>query len=313
MKGFEKYAPFLSLLSIAMDGPRVDIRFTEGQWRDIYATACRQSVQGLLLDAVKTLPQGSGIGKGLLAEWLIAERGLEESYQKHSAIVAKQRGTWEKHGVDAVLLKGLTSAAFYPVPSHRVLGDIDWWMKTDRDWDNALEVLSSNGLAWEHDSDGDIHYELAGVVVEHHHDGLVEDGPVGELFLRNEHVLHHAMVMGVGMRQICDYAFALRSLEGQYDRDEYENVLRREGILKWTLVLEELVRGLQAGTCPESLSKKARRLLVLVMEDGNMGLDKPNRFSGFFPRATLFLGLCPGKFIGRWCSLAVGRVKRKRK
>lgn len=275
-------------------------------WEKIYSTACRQSVQGVMFSCIESLPPGSGLPQDLAAKWYADVRRIEDEYARQSAVASKQMSTWKKHGVDAVLLKGLSVAPFYPVPQRRVSGDIDWWMRTSSDWDKALEVLQANGLEWEMDSDGDIHYNLAGVVIEHHREGLVEDGPAGVLYLLNEHIMHHAMVFGVGLRQICDYALALQRYVGTEWEARYRRIVSERGMEKWTGVLDAAVDALLG----ESVVAE-NPLIDLVMLDGNMGLDKANRFSGFWKRASLFAKVAPGAFASRWFGLVVGRIKKK--
>ena len=290
------------------------------EWRAVYESAARQSVQGVVFSAVESLPYDSPSRppKALLARWALDVQGIESFSRRNRAVMLKQKEVWDRRGVDAVLLKGWSVAQYYPQPERRVSGDVDWWMRTPEAWDKALAVLASNGIKPETDSDGDIHYELGGVVVEHHRSGLVEDGPAGVLFLLNTHILHHAMVMGVGLRQLCDYAVAREAFRRE-SGDGWPAVLGRYGELaaaggltKWTAVLDGAVAeiGLPDADVDPSVRRKSLRLLDLVIADGNFGLDKRNRFGGFFSRAGLLLGICPGTFIRRWLSLAAGRIRR---
>lgn len=303
---------FLQLLRMALSGDggcRVpeDFRLTEGQWRSVYDMAVRQSVQGMLFDVVKALPESAGVPAGLAVSWYLESRRIESGHELHRKLVEKQEEAWKRAGVDAVMVKGLAVAKYYPRPESRVLGDIDWWMRTGTDWDRALEVLGRNGIDYDTDSDGDISYELGGVVVEHHHRGYEIDGTVGELLLLSEHILHHAMVFGVGLRQVCDYYYASRALEGQYDAAEYRAALRERGLCRWAEVLDDLVDVLARGA---EGTADARKLLALVLADGDMGLDKHRRASGFGQRAALFLRIAPQHFLSRWTGLAFGRLKR---
>ena len=305
------YDDFMKVLALAMGWSGDSLPpMGADRWQAVYSIARRHAVQGIMFDAVEALPAGSGLPLDLSARWMLEVRSLEANSQHMEAVVARQRQTWAKHGVDAVLLKGLEVAAMYPHPRRRVCGDIDWWMRSQADWDKALEVLRSNGIAWEMDSDGDIHYTLAGVVIEHHHEGLEDDGPEGVLLLLNEHILHHALVMGIGMRQLCDYAAALKWYEGRFDKVHYAAMLRSRGLSKWTSVLEGSL-GLAGAPFAVRYQRLSRMLLDLVMSDGNMGLDKSNRYGGLVRRMWLFMRVCPGALVRRWCSLVLGRLKRK--
>ena len=310
MRRLDGYGVFFRLLKAALAGETCSVVLTEEEWRDVYDTACRQSVQGVMFPVIEALPKGSGIPSGLAGRWALDARRIEGDYRRHLAVVEKQRSTWAARGVDAVLLKGTASAALYPRPELRVCGDIDWWMRTDADWSKALKVLENNGIAYGYDSDGDISYSLAGVVVEHHRKGLISDSNGVVLYLLNEHIMHHAMVFGVGLRQLCDYALALKRYDAQENMEEYRMLVRENGLEAWTTVLDELAAFLMAPWDAAIPSGKAGSLLSLMMTDGNMGLDKEFRLSGLLRRATLFLSLAPGSFAKRWLGLVFGRLKR---
>ena len=292
----EKYRLFLDLVDAGIAGRPAQVPggMSPSEWEFLYDTSSRQAVQGLVYDALEQAPE-SNIPEDLAARWLMEIGEIEKNYARIEETVEMQAAAFRKHGIHFSLLKGLESAKYYPRPEHRIMGDIDWWMHSGDDWDAALELAKANGASPEYDSDGDVHYTVNGIVVEHHRKGLRTAGPCGELLLLNEHALHHALVTGVGMRQIADYKAALRYFDGKYDREEYEGLVEEEGLKPWTEVLE---------TLPD-------RFLELVMEDGNFGLDKKNRFSGFFKRASFFARIAPGEFVKRWWGLVVGRIKRK--
>lgn len=307
-----KYSDFFKLLSAALHPERKAsllpwMPLSAQDWQFIYDTASRHSVQGVMFDVVETLPAGSGLPASLAARWLDDTRKIEEAGRRISSVVEAQKKAWEAHGIDAVLIKGPESAKYYPVPLHRKGGDIDWWMRTDDDWRKALEVLRNNNIGWTVDSDGDVGYELGGVMVEHHRSGLPADGPEGELMMLAGHIFHHVSVSGVGLRQVCDFALALEWFEGRYDRGAYLGLARRMGLKRWTLLLESMVSVLD-GKHLEGHREKA--LLELVMEDGNFGFERKRRFSRFAGRALVAGVAAPGMFVRRWAGLVVGRMKR---
>lgn len=300
--GLDRYAVFFSLLRKALvpEGDMPDV--SGADWEFIFSTAGRHFVRALLYDAVKVLPPGSGISPVLAAGWLVSAKEAENNYKKISGVVDFQRGIWSSKGIDAVLLKGLCCSRFYPVPEHRTSGDIDWWMRGRADWDAALEWLTEEGLRWETDSDGDISYAYAGMVVEHHRKGLSGDGPEAELLFLADHVFHHAAVSGVGLRQVCDYAMARR----------YHGDIPLSGGGGWVRLLDAVAAIIMdpGVSLPSGLRRRAESFLALVMEDGNFGLDRKNRFGQFFRRAAVVGVTAPGKFIARWLGLGVGRMKR---
>ena len=302
----------LELMRVSLWGGQVSDGFslTADQWHELFLLSGNQSVQGVAFDALQNLPKNAGLPLSLAGTWMRETSKIETDYARMSAVVAKQKETWSRHSVNAVLLKGLESSKYYPVPQHRVCGDIDWWLPAADDWDKAIEVVKNNGLEMEMDSDGDIAYSLAGVVVEHHRKGLATDGPIGELVLLNEHVLHHAMVSGIGLRQVYDYALAKEYWAGKYDMVEYRHMLSSKALLKWTGLLDEVIDTVLKGEGVPS--KNAVRFMSLVWMDGNFGFGKQSRFGGFWSRAVLFMRYVPAQFVSRWTGLLVGRLRFSR-
>ncbi len=313
---------FLSLLRAALWNTPIDIDGTAPapeEWIEVYRLARFHTVQGLLFDVVRELPAQAGVPRSLSAQWLVEVSGLEGNYEKHKALVEAQDEFWKSNGVDAVLIKGLSVAAMYRVPEHRVLGDIDWCMPGRDNWRRSCELVRAKGYQIALDSDGDCNYVVDGIVVEHHRKGLPEQGVSGCLLMLSEHILHHAMVTGIGLRHICDMAVAYSHYCGRYNMDEYIKAIRRRGMYKWTVLLNEVLKSM-IGTSAEVLPAIPESNLVrsgdvelfneLVLSDGNFGLDKERRFSGFCKRARLFLRYAPGKFVRRWIGLLAGRASR---
>ena len=126
-----------------------------------------------------------------------------------------------------------------------------------------MSKIQSRGLAPEIDGDGDFHYNVKGVVVEHHKrwcdisspfkrgtvsaiekDNGYSQGPdsmtlapLTNLIQLNVHILKHVLVMGVGWRQLCDLALATKHYCGQYSKEEYVQAIGQLGLMRWTRLL----------------------------------------------------------------------------
>ena len=325
------------------------------QWKELVALAKAHTLAGTLSDALNSLPEDCDAPSEVLEPWLVEVQRTEEAYALHSKIVGMQRRTWEERGLKALLLKGLDSAAMYSVPEHRTCGDIDWYFGSAEDWKTANEIAAGNGCKLEMDSDGDVHYTLSGVVVEHHRrwndassararrviDALPPETPEAQLVMRNVHILKHAMVGGIGLRQLCDLAMAYRHYDGQYDPASLTGKLREAGLGKWNGLLNAFL--VQVIGC-EYIDKDDKVpaadlewLVRAVLDDGNFGRrrqsgsGKPQngnfgrgRQSGGKPqsgalalmgsalsRGCIFMKYAPCEYIARIRSLVRGRMKRK--
>lgn len=304
------YHMLVKLLRYALwDGGCNGIVLSGDEWLHLYHQAVLHKVQGVLYPAVSSLPPESGVPASLLKKWGEAAGCIKARNGHVSHVADVQAAAWSRRGIKAVELKGRSAAAFYPEPDLRVCGDIDWWFPDPEGWMSALVAARENGCYLETDSDGDVHYVLNGVVVEHHRHGLEADGAVGQLLLFNTHILHHAMGAGIGLRHLCDLALALDALDGKYDRGEYLSLLESRGLLKWNAVLEEIISYLKEGD-EDRCSRLAKRLLSSIMVDGEFGLGRSRRFAGMARRAWFFLRVAPCPFIRHWYHLIKGHFSR---
>lgn len=329
------------------------------QWKELAALAKAHTLAGTLSDALNSLPEDCDAPSEVLDPWLVEVQRTEEAYALHSKIVGMLRRTWEKRGLKALLLKGLDSAAMYSVPEHRTCGDIDWYFSSAEDWKTANEIAAGNGCKLEMDSDGDVHYTLSGVVVEHHRrwndassararrviDALPPETPEAQLVMRNVHILKHAMVGGIGLRQLCDLAMAYRHFDGQYDPASLTGKLREAGLGKWNGLLNAFL--VQVIGCEyididkddKVTAADLEWLVRAVLDDGNFGRGrqsgggkpksgalalmgsaissgKPQSgalalMGSALSRGCIFMKYAPCEYIARIRSLVKGRMKRK--
>lgn len=280
------------------------------EWSELYLVSRRQACQAVVFDSATRFD----MPVNLREVWSKEVAAIERRNARIAKVAEVQNAAWERRGITAVELKGQAVAALYPVPRHRISGDIDWWFPTREDWKKAIEAAHDNGCETRTDSDGDIHYTVSGVVVEHHSKGFQENTPEGRIAFLCWHIAKHAMVFGVGMRQVCDYALTIRKHHETYDREKVVALCRELGLERFLPILEratELLFSENPGR-PVSgeLDRMAERFIDLVMTDGNFGHDRKHMFSGFFKRLRFFLCCAPGAFFKRWGSLIIGRLTR---
>ena len=306
MKAMTVEGTFFCLLSNSLwdYNPR-PLSLSSEEWQEVFNLSCRQAVQGIIYDAVKALPSEAALPVSLAAKWWNFADRIEKRNDELSRVAEYQKAQWAEHGIPAVEQKGRTVAAYYRHPEHRISGDIDWWIP-DECWEKALDIAIANGCRPVPDSDGDVHYVLSGVVIEHHRKGLEHDGPEGELLMLISHVMHHAMGAGVGLRQVCDLAMAYDYYAGKYDKEILAEYLKKGRMSGFSRVLDALIEWMKAPKMPLE-NHKAKRLLSLILADGNFGLEKKKRFSGFIRRASFFVQLSPVLFFRFWISLLLGK------
>lgn len=303
-----------------------------GEWDELFAEAKRHALLGVLYDA---LPGQSGIPAQTALNWLVCVRAIEKANSLLKAVADAQTKSWLRRGLNAVLLKGPTVAKMYPHPEHRTSGDLDWYFATEAEWDIARVAAVENDCSPEMDSDGDVHYKLSGVMVEHHRrwndasslraravlDALDPLSPVGQIAMLSVHILKHALVGGIGLRQFCDLALAYRYFDGQYSREELLAVYEAAGLAKWNCLIEGLLSELLAAPgleLAEGYEADVKAFEDLVLSDGNFGIREDEgrlkrlvgMLRGLRQRRRFFGRFAPEEFNCRVYSLMKGRLKR---
>lgn len=314
--GSNTYNVFLALLRRSLwqtEDMTMKFPLTSAQWDEIYRMSWIQAVTGLLYDAIEGLPKNSGLSAAQIARWITSVRFIEENNSVMDVAIDNMAQEWKSHGITAIIQKGRNIARMYPRPEHRVSGDIDWYFPTKSDWVKARMIAESYHP--EVDSDGDLHYTRNGIVVEHHRQGSDPEDPVSVLAMINEHILHHAMVMGIGYRHFCDMALGYQYYKGQYDPAKLRKKLKKMHLLRWTQLLNLFlveVLGMPEEYLPFPVKGKHGTAVLefLVLNDGNLGMEKDHRMDGLNMRSKLFMHYAPVRFFSRWAGLAFGRFIR---
>ncbi len=91
------------------------------------------------------------------------------------------------------------------------------------------------------------------------------------------HIWHHFIAGGIGLRQICDWVLYLHKFHNEIDHSLLKSDLKSFGLLRvWKIFGELAVRhlGLPANECPlysENYCKAAERLADIILMEGNFG------------------------------------------
>ena len=230
------------------------------------------------------------------------------------------------NGVEPILLKGQGIAQYYPNPDFRQCGDIDLYVGKQY-FEKACEVVKAlateNDMATVKHTKKHFHIYLGKVPVELHlysdvyypkrldriyqeiSDAGISVAPVEvelagypvktpsvnfNVFYIFNHLWHHFIADGVGLRQICDLCVLLHRFHGQIDHDYLQNVLERMGLLKqWkifgSIAVDKL--GLPVEEYPfydKKYSRLKEKVFRLVMLEGNFGhenMKTHNRPNGY--------------------------------
>ena len=173
-----------------------------------------------------------------------------------------------ERGIPYVAIKGLASAYYYPDPSLRDMGDVDF-LVYEKNFEMAKQAVLSAGFAVDHGGDnGDIHIafkrEPLSIWEQHRCVNGVPNGFVGELIrketdrtietselveldgavCRIPDKLHHGLIMllhmvshmtseGIGLRHLCDWAVFANSIENDEFVKLFKDKLSQFGLWKF--------------------------------------------------------------------------------
>ena len=241
-----------------------------GEWERVFTLARQQTVTGIAFRGLDFLPEEAAPPMGIMAKWMAHADRIEQSNRIMNETVARLYGHFASAGVEAVLQKGQGVAAMYPEPLLRECGDIDLYFPGHDGVSDPL--LGIDGAVRERHPDDSWAYVVDGIIVEHHADlvdiqsprakryvkrlkeekgfekvvtgGGVEvlvPAPEVNLLLLSSHILKHAFGVGIGLRQLCDYAVARRYYEGRVNPQEMREIWKKTGLEKWQGLLEEFI------------------------------------------------------------------------
>lgn len=169
----------LALLSFTLTGNTIDKALfcdtSPKEWKDIFTLSCPHGVAAVAYDAVSSLPKECQPPKMIQISWILESEKAERSYALKCSIIERLAGLTASHGLEFVLLKGASTASYYPTPGHRYFGDIDFYVLDKKT--NAIVSKESDRLISENfniptDTSKHHHntYTFEGVLLENHYD-----------------------------------------------------------------------------------------------------------------------------------------------
>lgn len=308
--GREQAVLALSGKSLFQTGQRMPAR--DADWQGIYEECCQQAVPAL---AWKSVDQ-EALPKELADRW--KDTVAAQAY--HSLQVTWQHQQvhelMEKAGIPYVILKGCASAAYYPAPLERAMGDVDFLVRP-QDLERAGKVLEAEGFVpWEEEhichvvyrkerAHLEMHFEPAGVphgrpgeLVREYLKDIMEQGREIELEggkLRIPSPFHHGLVLllhtshhlvgeGIGLRHLCDWAVFAASLSDREFRGLFEEKLKAIGMWRFAQLLTQVcIRylGMPERSWPGKAGEEDRELTQALIRDvfagGNFGRKDESR------------------------------------
>lgn len=265
----EGYRSLLQILSYQLfGGERCDL--TESTMKQVLKEAETQTVFSLIFAYLHNDVKAISVEKfNALSEQFYRNVILNtNNFQEHNEL----NDLMKSAGIPYVAIKGLASAYYYPDPSLRDMGDVDF-LVYEKDFEAAKQAVLSAGFEVDHgDDEESIHIafkrEPVSIWEQHRSVNGVPCGLVGELIKKElNHTIetaerieldgsvcrvpdkfHHGLIMilhmishmtseGIGLRHFCDWAVFANSIGNEEFIGLFESKLKRFGLWKFVQIM----------------------------------------------------------------------------
>ena len=300
---------FISLLKCGLWGTHpTAAEFVNADWPAIVKIAKEQCVSALITDAMNELAAGGvPIDKPLLYKINFDAVRIAQRNTQLNATLAEITELLNSSEVPTVLLKGQGVAQNYRKPEQRMSGDIDLYVG-EKNYDKAVNVLQEKYSKHAGDVETKKHYSLdiGTTRVELHRQADHLSNPLENsyfqrftkrylqntactrqtpppqfdaLFIFN-HLFHHYLIQGVGLRQLCDWARYLYIRSNEIDMQQLKTDLQKTGLLKaWKIFgfIAVDTLGLPVENFPfyEHRTSQGEKVLENIFTGGNFGYYNP--------------------------------------
>ena len=294
----------LALISKSL-GATPDFDFcslSDADWEQISLESRAQTVDLICFDATK----GLNVPSSVAFQWLTKSAAI---FSKNLKILKAQEKLCQllsQNGLPYVILKGLASSHFYPLPENRNCGDVDF-LVPDEFFDKADRLLIDSGYVKkdEHNENHEA-YVLEGVEFEMHHAVAgIPEGANGDVFREYFkdvfetsvadpthgfikprdaahgvviflHILHHVLSRGIGLRQICDWAcFVSATQKESFWDNELLPLFKSAGLMKFCFIVTQVATDYLGTPAPSWLVRVDETIpenfVRTVFEGGNFG------------------------------------------
>lgn len=262
---------FLRVLGFALSGQGSFLADVESlDWDQLLIEARKHALVGVLFSCFSSLPQSLAPDRITLMRWGGLAANVRLCNQKADQAVSSTVTHFAQLGYSGLVLKGQGLAQYYPDPTLRTSGDVDYWAYRSASNPGLFSVRRFVRLARQHNArlrELTYHHidygQIDGVDVELHwrpswfycprynrrflrfcFSQIPEAEPAGSMpvptDLFNEvfllvHIYRHLFYEGIGLKQVVDYYyFRLHSsCSSVADVSEVQTQLRRLGMLRF--------------------------------------------------------------------------------
>lgn len=280
---------------------------TIDQWRKVCTLAGRQSMYGILLSGIETLPDDKRPPREILMRLISISYEIEQKNRQLNLKAKQLSDHYKSLSFTPILLKGQGIATLYPAPYRRMPGDIDMWLtqsagkvRSHMKKERPEAEFSLHHIHYK-DTDGtdvEIHtlpaymlnpisnyrllrhisrWKLQSRLVTLPDTDAAISVPSNEMniiFLLL-HKYRHLLLGGIGLRQLTDYMMLLRSGITEDERLQALITIRELRLTTFCgavmYVLSEYLGMESRYLLMEPNPEAGRHLIQEIMEGGNFG------------------------------------------
>ena len=281
---------FLALLRAGLWNKPTDLPSSDKpiHWANIMSMATRQTVIGLVANAIAQLPEAEKPDQQRIAQLQALLVCNHQAHQRLNRQLVETVSLLRENGLSPILLKGQGIAQLYSNPFLRQCGDIDLYIGLE-DFEKARELIEQHygKDPKNHESLKHYHAHYQGLSIELHRIAERLANPIYnnrfQAWTRHylheaqptciqingsqieiphpqfnvlyifHHAWHHFISSGIGLRQLCDWSLSLHSYRNTIDQEQLHADLKAFGLIRpWQLFAYIAVErlGLPKEECP---------------------------------------------------------------
>ncbi len=291
-------------LAISHIAPNHFTAVTKDMWEEILLQAIRQSVIGVAFEGVLALPKELQPERLILLKWHSMTEQVKQNHFRMEQTLVQIKRWYAQKNISWTLIKGLGLSTYYPKPELRQTGDIDTYIaegyaaiqeitkEMKGGYENHKHACFIYNKFWieNHTSFSEIRtsslrkiadrYLLKQIEKQEELTILGEKITVASADFNALHMLLHAanhfLVIGLGLRHLCDWALFLKTQKGNYDSVSLKNILHEIGLdyfasaFTWAAI-KYLSLPKEYMPFPMEETGNEQVLMKILMEGGNFG------------------------------------------
>lgn len=299
----------------------------EADWDALYEMAKKQSLTGVIYQGICRLAKEQRPEKKVLLKWYAKSEKIKSLNEKVNKAAVLVTDMFAEADIESCVLKGQGNNLRYDEPYARTPGDVDIWVNPKKlKFDGNDIILGEKrmraGKKSYHHVDAE---KVNGISIEVHYrpcymHNMIHNRRIQKWFAENAakqfgnmvdlpgqvgkiavptaefnliyqmcHISNHFFQEGIGLRQLVDYYYLLRSVKGRFDRASLAESLKRFGLFKMAsaiMYIEHEVLGLPVEELVVAPNEKyGKFMLNEIMLSGNFG--QYDQRLGQFHRSTM--------------------------